>query len=319
MTRLFAKLLLASIALAGGIVNAAQPLEVILFPGAANWPLWVAQEKGFFAANGLEVKLTFTPNSVHLMRELLAGKYQLGHAGFDNVVAYQEGQGEAELPSAPDFCAFMGGQVGGIRLMVQPDVRSYADLKGKALAVDAATTGFAFVLRKLLQLGGLNEGDYTFERLGNTPARVEALMQGKTAGTIVTSPLDILPESKGFRRLADGGALGSYQGVLGLVRRSWARDNAAAVAGYVRGYVAGLDWLADPAHRDEAIAIYRAHVPGMNEAAAGKAWDALLGGKEGLERRGRVDLAGAQTVLRLRSEFGRPQKTLTDPSKYICQ
>ena len=82
MTRLFKKLLLASIALAGGIVNAAQPLEVILFPGAANWPLWVAQERGFFAANGLEVKLTFTPNSVHLMREILAGKYQLGHAGF---------------------------------------------------------------------------------------------------------------------------------------------------------------------------------------------------------------------------------------------
>ena len=299
--------------------SAAQALEVILFPGAANWPLWVAQEKGFFAANGLEVKLTFTPNSMHLMREILAGKFQLGHAGFDNVVAYQEGQGEAELPSAPDFCAFMGGQVGGIRLMVQPDVRSYTDLKGKSLAVDAATTGFAFVLRKLLQLGGLNEGDYTLERLGNTPARVEALMQGKTAGTIVTSPLDILPESKGFRRLADGDALGSYQGVVGLARRSWARDNAVAVAGYVRSYVAALDWVADPAHRDEAIAIYRAHVPGMSEAAAAKAWDALLGGKEGLERRGRVDMAGARTVLKLRSEFGRPRKELTDPSKYICQ
>jgi ABC-type nitrate/sulfonate/bicarbonate transport system substrate-binding protein len=317
--RLLAPLLVAAAAAASANASATQALEVLLFPGAANWPLWVAQEKGFFAANGLEVKLTFTPNSVHLMREVLAGKYQLGHAGFDNVVAYQEGQGEAELPSAPDFCAFMGGQVGGIRLMVPPDVRSYADLKGKTLAVDAATTGFAFVLKKLLQLGGLNEGDYTLERLGNTPARVEALMQGKTSGTIVTSPLDILPESKGFRRLADGDALGSYQGVVGLARRSWLRDNEATVASYVRAYVAALDWIADPAQRDEAIAIYRAHVAGMSEAAAGKAWDALLGGKEGLERKGRVDMPGARTVLKLRSEFGRPQKTLTDPSKYLCQ
>ncbi len=319
MRRTLARLLVAAGAAVSMNASAAQALEVLLFPGAANWPLWIAQEKGFFAANGLEVKLTFTPNSVHLMREILAGKYQLGHAGFDNVVAYQEGQGEAELPSAPDFCAFMGGQIGGIRLMVQPDVHSYADLKGKSLAVDAATTGFAFVLRKLLQIGGLNEGDYTLERLGNTPARVEALMQGKTSGTIVTSPLDILPESRGFRRLADGDALGPYQGVLGVARRSWVRDNAAPVASYVRAYVAALDWLADPVHRDEGIAIYRAHVSGMSEVAAGKALEALLGGKDGLERKGRIDMAGAQTVLKLRSEFGRPQKNLADPSKYICQ
>ncbi len=119
MTRRFTKLLLASIALAGGIVNAAPPLEVIIFPGATTWPLWVAQEKGFFAANGLDVNLTVTPNSVELMRSLLAGKYQLAHAAFDNAVAYQEGQGEVELPSPPDFCAFMGGQIGGMRLLVQ--------------------------------------------------------------------------------------------------------------------------------------------------------------------------------------------------------
>ena len=27
-----------------------KPLEVILFPGGSNWPMWVAQDKGFFAA-----------------------------------------------------------------------------------------------------------------------------------------------------------------------------------------------------------------------------------------------------------------------------
>ena len=43
----------------------------------------------------------------------------------------------------------------------------------------------------------------------------------------------------------------------------------------------------------------------------------MLGDKEGLERKGRIDMAGAQTVLELRSEFGRPQKNLADPSKYI--
>jgi ABC-type nitrate/sulfonate/bicarbonate transport system substrate-binding protein len=314
-----ARSLAAIMLVAATIATAATKVDVVMFPGGANWPLWVAQEKGFFAANGLDVSLTFTPSSVFLIENLHSGKFQIAHAAIDNLVAYQEGQGEAELAGPPDFVAFLGGQVGGIRLMVQPDVKSFADLKGKAIGVDAPTTGFAFVLRKMLQRGGLAESDYTFERLGNTAARTQALMDGRTIGTIVTSPLDLAPESKGFRRLADGeSTVGPYQAIAGITRRSWARDNEAAVVGYVRAYVAAMDWLADSANREEAIAIYRRNLPALNEAAARKHWDALLaGGREGLERKGRVDMAGLETVLKLRSEFGRPQKSLTDPSKYV--
>ena len=35
-----------------------KPVNVIVFPGGFNWPIWVAQEKGLFASNGVEVKLT---------------------------------------------------------------------------------------------------------------------------------------------------------------------------------------------------------------------------------------------------------------------
>jgi len=38
-------------------------VNLIVFPGGFNWPVWVAQEKGFFAKNGLEVKVTPTPSS----------------------------------------------------------------------------------------------------------------------------------------------------------------------------------------------------------------------------------------------------------------
>jgi len=38
---------------------------------------------------------------------------------------------------------------------------------------------------------------------------------------------------------------------------------------------------------------------------------------EGFQRRAKLDPAAMQTVLKLRSEFGRPQKTLTDVNKYV--
>ena len=311
-----------ALALLTALFSAAAPaletVQVIVFPGGFNWPLWTAGEKGFFSANGVDVRITPTPNSVFQVENLLAGKFDIALSAFDNVVAYQEGQGESPLSVEPDLFAFMGGQYGAVRLVAQPGVRSLADLKGRALAVDAATTGYAFVLKKILASGGLAEDDYTLERLGGTAARAEALMQNKTTATILTSPLEIAPESRGYRRLANAvDVIGPYQAVLGVARRSWAKTHESALIGYIRGYVAALDWLFDPRNRDEAVAIYRRNLPQASEAAAQKAWDALLGGTEGFQRKGKIDPRGARTVLELRSEYGRPPKRLDDPSKYI--
>ena len=297
---------------------AGETLEVIVFPGGFNWPIWAAEAQGYFANEGLKVHVTPTPNSVFQMQGLAEGKFDIAFSTVDNVVGYQEGQGEAPLSKQPDFFVFMGGQFGAVRLVVQPGIASIADLKGKSLAVDAATTGYAFVLRKLLQKGGLGESDYTFEKLGGTAQRAEALMQDKTAGTILTSPLEVLPESRGYKRLANAvDVIGPYQAVSGVASRSWAKAHPEELVKFIRAYVKGLDWLADPANKPEAVALYRKNIPAANEIAAGKAWEALVPGPEGFQKKAKLDMAGVATVLALRSEFGRPQKKLDDPSKYV--
>jgi ABC-type nitrate/sulfonate/bicarbonate transport system substrate-binding protein len=143
-------------------------------------------------------------------------------------------------------------------------------------------------------------------------------MHGKTAATIVTSPLEVVPEARGYRRLANAvDAIGPYQATLGVARRSWAKANEAALVGFIRGYVKAFDWLAEPANRAEAVTIYRKYLPQATEASANKAWEVMLTGPEGLQKKGKLNRAGIETVLKLRSEFGRPQKNLTDPDKYI--
>ncbi|HWT83423.1 MAG TPA: ABC transporter substrate-binding protein, partial [Candidatus Methylomirabilis sp.] len=185
------------------VAQSLRPLEVNVFAGGANWPLFVAQEKGLFAANGLAVKVTPTPNSVELIRGLMNGTFDIAMTTFDNVVAYQEGQGEVTLPSSPDLFAFMGGINSALRLIVNPEIKAYADLKGKTLGVDAVNTGYALGMYKLLAVHGLVPGDYQLARTGGTIFRVQALMQGKIDGTVVNSPLEIVPEAKGYRRLGD--------------------------------------------------------------------------------------------------------------------
>jgi ABC-type nitrate/sulfonate/bicarbonate transport system substrate-binding protein len=209
---------------------------------------------------------------------------------------------------------------GTVRLVVNPDIKTYDDLRGKTLGVDAVATGYSLVLQKLLQLGGLEAGDYRLEPVGGTGTRAQALMENKFSGTILTTPLEVAPESRGYRRLANAvDVLGPYQTIVGMARRSWAMGNRDALIGFIRASTEAIDWLFDPTNRAEAVAIYRKHLPTVPEDAAQRHVDALLGQREGFTRGGALDSPGMMTVLRIRSELGRPQKTLSDPARYVDQ
>ena len=132
------------------------------------------------------------------------------------------------------------------------------------------------------------------------------------------TPFEIMAEAAGFRRLGNAvDVLGRYQGLVGAARRSWARENATKLVGYVRVYRAGLTWLYDPAHRAEALQMLQKNVRGMTPDLADKTYDVLLAPVGGFARTAALDLEGARTVLKLRSEYGRPPKELTDPTRYV--
>jgi len=294
------------------------PLRVILFPGGATVPMWVAQDKGLFARENLAVKLTLTPSSVFLAESLVKGEQDVALATFDNVVGYVEGQGEVQLPEAQDFFAFMSVMHGTVYLVANPEIKTIADLKGKSLGVDAVATGYSMAMVKLLEVGGLKPGDYKLEPIGNTGQRQKLLLENKTVATILTTPLDLLPRSKGYRVLASfGDMVGPYQAIAGFTRKSWAQTHRDEVLRFVRASVSALDWIMDPANKAELIAIYRKHQPDMPEQAAAAAVEAMTSERDGFTRGGRFDMPGVMNVLKVRSEFARPQKTLDDPSRYI--
>ncbi|MGE5089191.1 MAG: ABC transporter substrate-binding protein [Candidatus Levyibacteriota bacterium] len=293
------------------------PLRVIAFDGGWNLPIWAAQRQGFFAAQGVAVALSFTPNSVALISGLVEGRFDVAMAGFDNIVACQEGQGEAPIAGTPDLFAFMGGDSGFLSVVTAPAVTGFDGLRGKTLSVDAMTNGFAFVLRELVERAGLAESEVSYVRAGATQARYQDLLAGKHDGTLLRTPFELLAQAQGCHVIATAASLGAYQGSVGAARRSWARDNEAALLGYMRGYRQALDWLYDPANRAVAEALLVAHIRDMTPALARESCARLLAPEGGLFRDLALDLAGIGTVLALRSKFGRPQKPLRDPAPYI--
>jgi ABC-type nitrate/sulfonate/bicarbonate transport system substrate-binding protein len=294
------------------------PISVIVFPGGFNLPLWAAERQGFFEANGVRVTLTPTPSSTFQMQGLAEARFDIAMTAFDNVVAYQEGQGEAKIPPNPDMFALMGSDNGFLSVVGGRDIKTFADLKGKKISVDALTTGYAFVLRELLAKNSVAESEVMFERAGGVLGRFQELLKGTHSATVLITPFDLLAMNKGHPQLARADEhLGAYQGVVAASRRSWARENEQAVTGFIRAYHAGVGFLYDPANREIAEALLVANVRAMTPTLARQSLGVLLNDKSGFFKDVRLDPKGMETVLVLRSKFSEAKRRLSDPGKYI--
>lgn len=310
--------LIAGFALAGALPAVAGDLKVVAFAGASNWPFWIGQEKGFFKKYNVEPSLEITPNSVEMAKNLHGGRYDMALTAIDNIIAYDEGQGEAGLPENAGFVALFGIDDGMLSVMAKPDIASIKDLKGKTFSVDAMTTGFAFVQRELLKKNGMSESDVKWVKVGGGAQRLEALLKGEQDATLLNTPLDLAAEAKGFRRLIRArDELGAYQGIVGAAKRENAEKKRADIVAFIRGFRDSVGWFVDPAHKEEALAIFLPRMKGMERPAAEKAYAALTAEKGGVYRDLKIDQEGLKTVMRLRAAYAEPKKPLADPAKYI--
>src|SRR5215813_2143720 len=170
-------------------------LTVIVFPGVQNLPMFAAQAKGFYAKRGLDVEIKFTPNSDELRNGLAEGRYQIAHSAVDNAFALKD---KANV----DIAVVLGGDDSFNRLIVQPEIGSLADVKGKTVAVDAVNTAYAFQLYEMLRQKGLKKGDYEVKSVGGTGQRLEALINDKTmAAAMMNPPFSIRAEKAGLKSI----------------------------------------------------------------------------------------------------------------------
>ena len=295
-----------------------QTINVITFGGGYSLLSWIAQRQGFFARHGVAVNVTYTPDSVYLMSNLIEGKFDLALTSIDNLIAYQEGQGEAPVKAQPDLVAFMGMDNAFLHLITAPQIKTFTDLRGKELSVDAMSTGFAFVLREMVNRSSIKESEVTYVRAGGSPNRFRMLLEGKHAGTLLPTPFEMQATERGCNKLATGMDLfGHYMGRSAFAQRAWVRQNEAAAIGFMRAYREAMEFLFDPRNREVCEALLIANDPGMTPALAKKTRDVFVDPKGGLFRNLALDMEGVKTVLELRSKYGMPQKTLTDPMKYV--
>lgn len=301
---------------AGDRSDGLEVLNVVAFAGASNWPLWVGQQFGFFSDQGLDLALSLTPSSVRMVQALQSGLAQIALTSIDNVIAYANGHGEIPLDGPTDFFAFMGLDDGLLSVMARPGIDAIVALRGRTLAVDALTTGFAFVLKEILARNGMGDADVNYIAVGTGAERLAALNEGLCSATLLNAPLCLAAEIAGNTRLVRArDMLGSYQGIVGAARRSWAQDNGPLMCAFIRAFDKSLRWLCDPAHKMEACSILAERLP-MLGPAVDRAYRILVS-DGGLDRTLEVRHDGTARVIRLREKYGMQQGRLGEPDSYI--
>jgi NitT/TauT family transport system substrate-binding protein len=164
---------------------------------ATSGSLWVAEEKKLFKKHGIDVEvIVIGGGAARVVSSLIAGEIQFSVGGGDAVI-------RADLRGADGVLVASPMKTGLQRLMVRPEIRTPADLKGKTIAVTRFGSASHWVLQLFLRKWGMRTDDIKMLQLGSSPAMFASLEKGAVDGGAFTIPTFFLAEERGYRILAD--------------------------------------------------------------------------------------------------------------------
>jgi len=295
------------------VASAQTQLKVKMFPGAQSLPALAAVQQGMFERQGLKVEILFTANSDEQRAGLAKGEFEIAQAAVDNAVAMVELAKE-------DVVIVTGGDSSMNEFIVQPDVRSFKDLKGHTLLVDALNTAYALQLKKILLMNGLKaDVDYKLNPIGGTGLRLRGMKENKEyKAAMLNLPFSLDAKAAGLKSLGKATDLiGPYQANGTFVLRSWGQSHRELLERYIAGLIEGTRWAMAPANKEASVKILSERLKVSTENAA-KTWELMTDPKFGIAKDARFDMQGFRNVLALRAEIeGSWGGKAPPPDRYI--
>ena len=204
----------------------------------SNTPIWVADQRGFFKKNGLNVEVISISASTIVIQALLTGEVDFiiapsatlvtsKLAGADTVMV------STNLPLFIDHIVSLG------------NISNIEQLKGKIGGVNRLGTTSDMTLRLALRRLGIDpEKETKIIATGENPQRLAALANNITQFTLLGEPLVREAEKLGFRDLFDIGTLKIQYHVNSVVtREKTVKERRPLVQKVVRAFTEALHYI----------------------------------------------------------------------------
>ena len=279
-------------------------MEILNVTGYHRRPPHLAAEyKGFFAAEGLEVKFHKTTYAPDHNRGMAEGRWDLTLSSADTMIARTTTDGV-------DYLLFMQAEEGlSAYLIGQPGVNFITQLRGKLLAGDPGDSNLDLIRKKILRRHNIEEHEYEIEIIGSSPVRLEAFLQRRVAAAMLTPP------ASDKALAADGVLLANAEEYVphwpltcGWTLRRWLLSHRELVVRFIRGWVKATDWLLDSQNRGEMLQL----MMDKEHLSQSSAEDAYLK----VVPKARINPAALNTVIELRKEMGVYKPPYDPPARF---
>jgi NitT/TauT family transport system substrate-binding protein len=212
-------------------------------------PVWMAQEGGFYAKNGLQVEVVNMGGGSNGAKALQAGKIDLMRVGMSSVVQANRSGGDLRLiASMSNVIRFV--------VAVAPDVKTAADLKGGVIGISSFGSESDSTITLALQRFGMTRSDVQVKEYGGGSKRLAAVRKGEIKATAINEPTTSQARAQGVTILIDLAAEKIpwlFSGVV--VRRADLKERRDLAMRFLRAVIEGNHLaLTDPARAKAVLA-----------------------------------------------------------------
>lgn len=284
---------LASCLCAVASAQATRPQTTIVYsvvgPGVSDWPVYIAQQRGFFAREGLNVVEEVANNLQNCINAVVTNDAQVAIVGSDAIVVARGHHLPLKM-IAPTITVDTYG------LVTPSSVKSWDDLRGKTILVTNLSDLTFYSFQKMAQAHHLDANrDFSMISSGSSALRLAALKSGNAQGAMLIQPFDLSAESQGmkiFEEAADYVKDWLSNGIA--VNEDWGKAHRADVVAFLRAVNAATRYGYD--HPQDAIAIL-AQATKTSEAVARQAYALDFTKWHAFQTNGRIDERALQNVI----------------------
>ena len=215
-------------------------------------PVYVAQEKGFFKDEGLDVQFVMFNSGSTNLQSLMGGDIQMMGSAFVETLG-----GRAAGYDIKNFwgiCNLMP-----FELYSTAKFTSIKEAKGKRFAISRFGSLTDFLTRATLQHHGIDPKEVTILQIGSTPARFAALSAGAVDASVVWFPVTEIAKAQGYRKLFDlKDMFPEWPYETFAARESWLAKERGDVIKFLRAYQRGVKHTWDS--KDDSVRAMRKYV-----------------------------------------------------------
>jgi ABC-type nitrate/sulfonate/bicarbonate transport system substrate-binding protein len=185
-------------------------------------------------------------------------------------------------------------------LIVRPEIKSFADLKGKIIGLSTPGDTITLSTVRLLAHKGIKASDFQPKAVVGTGARFDCLKSGECVAVPMGQPEDLGAIKQGYPRLGftyEAGADLIFN--VDMTRRVWGEKNKEPLVRMVRGFAASYEYMNDPKNRGDVTNTVKESLKVSDEIAREIFAPYLEPDKNVLPKRGELSLRAFNQVLQL--------------------